>query len=71
MIRSLLEVVDSRIAILASANLSLAGMSGLLVGLEPYLSFAVKLGQLAVAVVTVVYIIFKTRAVRRMKRDDE
>jgi hypothetical protein len=70
-LKELLETVESRIAMLASANLSLAGAGGLLVKLGPYLDSLVKVGQVAVAVVTVVYVINKTIAVRKARKDDE
>lgn len=71
MLKELLETVESRIAMLASANLSLAGLGGLIAKLTPYLEAMVKLGQIAVAVVTVIYVINKTLAVRKAKKDDE
>jgi hypothetical protein len=69
--KTIFETVEARIAALLSANLSLASAGGLMSDIEPYLGALVKLGQLAVAVATVVYFVFKTRAVKAAKKDDE
>ena len=71
MFKNVFETVESRITVLASANLSAAAVQGWLGAWGPYLDTLVKFGQLAVAVATVIYIINKTLAVRRLKKDDE
>ena len=65
MFKDLMETVESRIALLASANLSLSGVAKILQSLEPVLNVLVTVGQIAVAVVTVIYIVQKTILLRR------
>lgn len=68
MIRELIEDVEARIALLASANLSLNGVADVAQKWEPIMHTLVTIGQFAVAIATVFYIIKKTRVLGKPRR---
>jgi hypothetical protein len=56
---------DIKLACFAILNFSLAGVKEALANLEPYMHFALAFGQIAVAVVTVVFVIKKIKALKQ------
>jgi hypothetical protein len=68
---SLLVKNDAQVGVAALIGTATAPLSLFLENLEPLFRVLVQFGQVAVAVVTVIYIIAKIKAVRRSKKDDE
>ena len=56
---------DIKLACFALLNFSLAGLKEALVNLEPFMHFALAFGQIAVAAVTVVFVIKKIKALKQ------
>lgn len=62
---------DAQVGVAALVGTAPAGLSFFLENAEPFFRVLVQFGQVAVAVVTVIYIIAKIKAVRKSKQDDE
>lgn len=62
---------DAQVGIAAIVGTASAPLSLFLENCEPIFRVLVQFGQVAVAVVTVIYIIAKIKAVRKSKKDDE
>lgn len=56
---------DIRLACFAILNFGLAGVKELLVDFEPFLHSALAFGQIAVAVVTIVFVFKKIKALKK------
>jgi hypothetical protein len=70
MIKTVLSTDEGKVMSLASVSLGLSGLQDFLVQVERILHSFISLGQIAVAVFTVIYIWKKTRAIR-VKTDRE
>lgn len=68
MIKSLFSDEINRVVLLATANLSLASVRGLAENLMPIFQALVPLGQVAVAIVTVIYIWRKAHLLGRKRK---
>jgi large-conductance mechanosensitive channel len=64
MFKAIMSTDEGKITSLASFSLALGGVQDVIVDLEKFLHAVISLGQVAVAVFTVVYIIKKTRAIQ-------
>jgi hypothetical protein len=60
--------VDHGVGFLASANLVTAGLISFLDGLEPALKSLLLIGQLGVAVATMVYVVKRAKAIRTPRK---
>lgn len=59
----------SKVTLFASLNLGVSSITGFFSNLEPFLKDCVYIGQAAVAIVTVIYIVKKTRSIRKRRRE--
>jgi len=68
MFKRLLDGDGHGVGFLAAGNLMLSGAENFLSKAEPALHFLLSCGQIAVAVVTVIYILRKVQTVKTRKR---
>jgi hypothetical protein len=62
---------DAQVGVAALIGTASAPLGFFLENVEPVFRVLVQFGQVAVAVVTVIYIVAKIKAVRKSKKDDE
>lgn len=64
MFKSIMATDEGKVTSLASFSLMLGGMQDILLKMEQVLHACISLGQVGVAIFTVIYIIKKTRAIQ-------